>query len=418
MKSKKATNFEDFIAKINETLKENGSNEMNMSEVTITIIADKNVANEAQIAIIFDNNYVIAQTGWDFFRSIEPKISKKIQQDPKAKNASVSITYGKGEYETFKTNVLSDTEWSDLLSKIIKKKKWIWADSLGIEEGTPTTQDGKITLNSISIYNTNDVTTIYNKIDELIKQYYGKTPENYILTGDNMGFMSPLYYNWEDSDGKYEFRVFVNQINEDVLLEYSYTATPISYVNSTETGKTKVSLSYDLQQTISKWYKALRTIALVGLLSVLVYVGIRIIISSTGQEKAKYKKMIGDWLAAICILFVLHYIMAITMTMVEEISKIFTTENIIGPMQEDVLMSTIRGKVNTSGKISASFTELIMYLVLVIYTVVFTIHYLKRLIYLAFFTMIAPLIALTYPLDKIKDRTSTSIYNVVKRVHI
>ena len=44
-----------------------------------------------------------------------------------------------------------------------------------------------------------------------------------------------------------------------------------------------------------------------------------------------------------------------------------------------------------------------MYLVLVIYTAVFTIHYLKRLVYLGFFTMIAPLIALTYPLDKIKD---------------
>ena len=51
--------------------------------------------------------------------------------------------------------------------------------------------------------------------------------------------------------------------------------------------------SRKLQSSISTWYKTLRLIAIVGLLSVLVYVGIRILISSTGQEKAKYKKMLN-----------------------------------------------------------------------------------------------------------------------------
>ena len=73
--------------------------------------------------------------------------------------------------------------------------------------------------------------------------------------------------------------------------------------------------SKTLQPTVATWYKALRAIALVGLLSVLVYVGIRILISSTGQEKAKYKKMIIDWLSALCLLFVLHYIMLFTLEM-------------------------------------------------------------------------------------------------------
>ena len=53
----------------------------------------------------------------------------------------------------------------------------------------------------------------------------------------------------------------------------------------------KTSSALTLQYTVATWYKALRAIALVGLLSVLVYVGIRILISSTGQEKAKYKKI-------------------------------------------------------------------------------------------------------------------------------
>ena len=45
----------------------------------------------------------------------------------------------------------------------------------------------------------------------------------------------------------------------------------------------------------------------------------------------------------------------------------------------------------------------ILYIALTVYTVYFAFVYLKRLLMLAFFTMIAPLVALTYPLDKIKD---------------
>lgn len=45
----------------------------------------------------------------------------------------------------------------------------------------------------------------------------------------------------------------------------------------------------------------------------------------------------------------------------------------------------------------------IIYLTLVVYTVMFTFIYLRRVLWVAFLTMIAPLIAVTYPLDKLKD---------------
>ena len=44
-----------------------------------------------------------------------------------------------------------------------------------------------------------------------------------------------------------------------------------------------------------------------------------------------------------------------------------------------------------------------MYYYLVFMTIKFTVLYFKRVVYMAFLTMIAPLIGLTYPLDKIKD---------------
>ena len=49
------------------------------------------------------------------------------------------------------------------------------------------------------------------------------------------------------------------------------------------------------------------------------------------------------------------------------------------------------------------FGYTVIYLALVIYTMLFLFRYLKRLLMLTFLTIIAPLVAMTYPLDKIKD---------------
>ena len=190
---------------------------------------------------------------------------------------------------------------------------------------------------------------------------------------------------------------FFTQINNSWKL-YEVDNTP------GKSGRYIESTAAQLQKTVSQWYKALRLVALVALLSVLVYVGIRIIISSTGQEKAKYKKMIGDWVAAICILFILNYIMAFTMDIIARITSVFSLNGIIDAQGSDTLMSGIRNNINSNQYSGfTTFTYLILYLVLVVYTAIFTIHYLKRVVYLAFFTMIAPLIAVTYPIDKIKD---------------
>lgn len=75
-----------------------------------------------------------------------------------------------------------------------------------------------------------------------------------------------------------------------------------------------------LRKLISSWYVTLRTIAIIGLLSVLIYIGIRIIISSTG-EKAKYKERLVDWIIAFCLLFFMHYIMAGLTTVVERVDN-------------------------------------------------------------------------------------------------
>ena len=173
-----------------------------------------------------------------------------------------------------------------------------------------------------------------------------------------------------------------------------------NYVKSLTDGKT--SVAKQLQPTIAKWYKTTRLISIVGLLSILVYVGIRIILSSTGQDKSKYKKMFMDWLTALCLLFILHYIMAFILEISSMLTKIFIN-NVMDNQNKDILMSSLRSSIELDQTFRGSASLTIMYVALVVLTVIFTFQYLKRVIYMAFLTMIAPLIALTYPLDKIKD---------------
>lgn len=173
------------------------------------------------------------------------------------------------------------------------------------------------------------------------------------------------------------------------------------------------SSAKDLKKTIASWYKSFRNIAVVGLLSVLIYIGIRILISSAADDKAKYKESLKDWLVALCLVFVIHFIMSGILMLNDKVVELFST-NINNGITVSVggsdnatrfrtnLMGLVRFQAQSADWQTAS-AYVIIYLVLVIYTIRFTIIYFKRFLYTAFFTMIAPLVALTYPIDKIGD---------------
>lgn len=177
--------------------------------------------------------------------------------------------------------------------------------------------------------------------------------------------------------------------------EYVVDETFLDEFNNTVTYN---SIAYILQPTIATWYKALTRIALVGLLSVLVYIGVRIVISSaSGKENSKYKKMLINWLIALCLLFTLHYIMSAIMVITQKITEVFNSGD------TDQLLNILRNKIEKADTWEEIVAEVIMYVLMTIYTIMFSFQYLKRVLYMGFFTMIAPLITLTYPLDKIKD---------------
>lgn len=110
-----------------------------------------------------------------------------------------------------------------------------------------------------------------------------------------------------------------------------------------------------LRKIIASWYVTLRTIAVVGLLSVLIYIGIRIIISSTSADKAKYKQRLMDWVIAFCLLFFMHYIMAATLTIVERVNNVLTS---MTKVNEGLDIPTEYGRIIYLGKTTGVDNEL------------------------------------------------------------
>lgn len=221
----------------------------------------------------------------------------------------------------------------------------------------------------------------------------------------------------------------------------------------------KQSTAIALGKTISKWYYNIRNIAVVIMMLILMYIGIRMMLCSIASEKSKYKKMLSDWVVSMCLVFVLHYIMIFAVNINESIVKLITTatdkenyivaltnikdkDNFISTIEKDdkynlkqflcdgngnavydadtgekitgsgdatqfIYPTNLVGRMRLDAQMQDGSSEYIGYaiafIILVMYTCFFVFTYLKRVIYMAFLTVIAPLVAMTYSLDKISD---------------
>ncbi len=166
------------------------------------------------------------------------------------------------------------------------------------------------------------------------------------------------------------------------------------------------SIAYNLRGIIATWYITFRNIALVLMLIVLVFIGIKITISSVAGEKAKYKQSLMDWCIAIILIMFMHYIMVFSVNLTENFSNMM-----VGSQTQDTLLNISRTAAGLSidedsHTIGDALFWTLVYFVLVIYILIFTWQYLMRIIKLAFLTVIAPLIAFTYPIDKMMDGKS------------
>ena len=246
--------------------------------------------------------------------------------------------------------------------------------------------------------------------------------------------------------------------NGDPIVKKDASGNPIKEVeyyyylddNGEEVKTSKQNMAIELHQLVSSWYVVLRNIALVAMLSILVYIGIRISISSIASDKAKYKQMLQDWLTGIILIFLMHYIMAFSIFIIENITEVVSSSidkkqffSLIPISSDDskankfkdfidsanmqnlyvdanlkatenrdeakaiLYPSNLLGYIRIKAELETFGGQYIgdsmCFFILVLMTIYFIFTYLKRVLYMAFLTIIAPLVAVTYPIDKMND---------------
>ena len=165
-----------------------------------------------------------------------------------------------------------------------------------------------------------------------------------------------------------------------------------------------------IQENIATWYIAIRNIAITILVIVAMYIAIRMLLATTSEKKAQYKEILIYWVQSLALIFVLHYIMigiiAINDALVKALYK--AGEQVVSGKNNDI-METLFVNALKAIKITTSMANTFAYMVLCIVTIMFFISYLKRMMTIAFLITIAPLVTVTYSIDKIGDGKSQAL---------
>lgn len=174
------------------------------------------------------------------------------------------------------------------------------------------------------------------------------------------------------------------------------------------------SIVYALRANIAKWYIVIRQICIIVLLLLLIYLGIRLAISTVASDKAKYKGMLVAWLTCFIIVFCIHYFMMIVIDINEVLVDIFAEvsqsaiENSDNGTGSQSIYDTMRTRAY-SLKLSEGFPATIFYLVLIYFLIRFLFIYIKRYFTIMILALIGPIMSLKNCFDKISTGKSKSM---------
>lgn len=160
------------------------------------------------------------------------------------------------------------------------------------------------------------------------------------------------------------------------------------------TSESNNNIIVNVKKSAAEWYYALRNISAIGLLCVLIYTAIRILLSTVAEEKAHYKDMLTDWIKAVCLVIFIHVLMILILNF---------TDSIVGILRSSTnrlsSIAWVRHELLSDWDTS-QIVYLIMYGMLIYYTIVFAISYSKRFLYSVLLIVIAPVIGLVYAFGK------------------
>ncbi len=197
-------------------------------------------------------------------------------------------------------------------------------------------------------------------------------------------------------------------VDVEAILFNKIDLTSVDFFNNTS----KNTVVKALKENVAAWYIAMRNIAIAFLIIICIYVGIRMATSTVADEKAQYKRMLVDWVASLALVFVIHYIMI----GIVQLNKILI-KAIEGASVDGVSIVGLTDEFRSSA-FSIMFikgtTSAITYFILELMTLTVLLMYIKRMITVAFLMMIAPLVTITYSIDKMGDGKAQALNTWLK----
>ncbi len=193
------------------------------------------------------------------------------------------------------------------------------------------------------------------------------------------------------------FDIFFNKVK---ILDINFfeIGSDVNIVNTIRTG-------------IAAWYYALRLIAMSILLVVLIYIGIRMAISTVATDKAMYKRMLMDWVVSLVLIFLINYII---------IFVISVNNAVVSAIEKGVKVKEISETYDTIRNLGFKWVDIdsipatVIYCMLVAQVLGLVISYFNRMLKVAFLIIISPLITLTYAVDKMGDGKAQALGNWIR----
>lgn len=162
----------------------------------------------------------------------------------------------------------------------------------------------------------------------------------------------------------------------------------------------------NIRVSIAQWYYAFRNLAIVASLLMLIYIGIRMAISNIAEQKAKYKAMLTNWFVGFGLIFVLHFIIIIVIKANNAIIEILVQTNLTDNQEAYANIMNQLFAQSWSPSFTLGWASAIMWVILIVMTFIMLIMFIKRFVTVCFLTLIAPLITITYAMDKAGDNRS------------
>ena len=221
--------------------------------------------------------------------------------------------------------------------------------------------------------------------------------------------------------------LFVGSVSIDKLLFNTYADTKLSFYaeNSKVDPNPLFTEGSGIKSVINSYFDAFRGIAYIFYMIILLYVGIRIVISATGREREKYKSLLTSWGVGLLILTAFPVIIKHAILLNESLvglldtnvrSKMTSASTGVFPEVRDVdeaMLEAMGEDTSDPNDLMAYYRQMALddydlgyafiYLFLLKELIAYLFIYYKRMIIIVFLIVLFPFVAISYVFDKVKD---------------